>query len=109
MCLVRVSSELSSFARKVGSGKVSSVLRGLTMGLVLLAMLNSVWKAWSKLGCALPQTQSICCSPNTNPFPSRERGCLCTACGCLGVQGPHVNSLALPEVKKLSRALHQVD
>lgn len=73
MCLVRVSSEISSFARKVGNGRVSSVLRGLTMGLVLLAMLNSVWKAWCKLGCALPQTQSICCSLNTNPFSQQRR------------------------------------
>lgn len=38
------------------------------MGLVILAVLNSVLKAWCKLEYSLPQTQSICCSQIPIPF-----------------------------------------
>lgn len=74
MCLVRVSSELNSFAREVESGRVSSILRGLTVGLVLLAMLNSVLKAWCKLGYALPPDSKHLLLPGYQSLSEQRRG-----------------------------------
>lgn len=79
MCLVRISSELSSFAGEVGSGRVSSILRGLTMGLVFLAMLNSVLEAWCKLGYAFPPNSKHLLLPKHQSLSQQIKG-MCVHC-----------------------------